>query len=83
MRTCEAYRWIGSEGVTGAHTIVDDERAAKFAEGTGLMALQFSASDNEVFRDVRDEFERRSGTTPNNNYIYASYDSLWGAGPRN
>ena len=72
--------WIGSEGVTGAHTIVDDERAAKFAEGTGLMALQFSASDNEVFRDVRDEFERRSGTTPNNNYIYASYDSLWALG---
>ena len=72
--------WIGSEGVTGAHTITDDERAAKFAEDTRLMALQFSASDNEVFRDVRDEFERRSGTTPNNNYIYASYDSLWALG---
>ena len=72
--------WIGSEGVTGAHTITDDERAAKFAEGTRLMALQFSASDNEVFRDVRDEFERRSGATPNNNYIYASYDSLWALG---
>lgn len=72
--------WIGSEGVTGAHTIVDDERAAEFAEGVGLMALQFSASDNEVFMDVRDEFERRSGTTPNNNYVYASYDSLWALG---
>ena len=72
--------WIGSEGVTGAHTITDDERAAKFAESTGLMALQFSASDNEVYMDVRDEFERRSGTTPNNNYVYASYDSLWALG---
>lgn len=72
--------WIGSEGVTGAHTITDDERAAKFAESTELMALQFSASDNEVFRDVRAEFERRSGATPNNNYIYASYDSLWALG---
>ena len=75
-----SIQWIGSEGVTGAHTITDDERAAKFAEDTRLMALQFSASDNEVFRDVRDEFERRSGATPNNNYIYASYDSLWALG---
>lgn len=72
--------WIGSEGVTGAHTIIDDERAAKFAESTELMALQFSASDNEVFKDVRDEFEERSGVTPNNNYVYASYDSLWALG---
>ena len=76
----QSMPWIGSEGVTGAHTIVDDERAAKFAESTGLMALQFSASDNDVFKDVRDEYERRSGATPNNNYVYASYDSLWALG---
>lgn len=72
--------WIGTEGVTGSHTITGDERASEFAEATGLMALQFSTSDNQQFVDVRAEYEERAGSPPNNNYVYASYDSLWALG---
>ena len=70
-------RWIGSGGITGSHGITGDLRAAEFAEFVGLLTLQFAASDNAVFKSVRDEFVARTGSTPGNNYVYSAYESLW------
>ena len=75
--TLNSVPWFGSDGNAGASPLVDDARSAEFATNTGFVATQFAASDNEVSKMLRANFEDLTGSTPSNNYVFSSYDSLW------
>ena len=72
-----AVPWFGADANAGAAPLVDDARSAEFATRTGFVATQFAASDNEVSDMLRADFVELTGSTPNNNYVFSSYDSLW------
>ena len=75
--TLNSVPWFGADANAGASPLVDDERSAAFATSTGFVATQFAASDNEVSEMLRADFAGRTGSTPSNNYVFSSYDSLW------
>ena len=70
-------QWFGSDGNAGANPLVDDAITSEFVTDVGFIATQFAPSDGQVFEQVRMDFEALTGSTPNNNYVYSSYDSLW------
>ena len=72
-----AVPWFGSDGNAGASPLVEDARSAEFVANTNFVATQFAASDNIVFDRLRADFMDLTGSTPSNNYVYSSYDSLW------
>ena len=75
--TLNSVPWFGLDVNAGAAPLVDDERSATFATNTGFVATQFAASDNEVSEMLRADFVELTGSTPSNNYVFSSYDSLW------
>ena len=75
--TLNSVPWFGSDGNAGAAPLVEDARSAEFATNTGFVATQFAASDNEVSEMLRADFVELTGSTPSNNYVFSSYDSVW------
>ena len=69
-------RWFGSDASSNDDSITDDPISSTFAQGTGFLATQFSASDNETFERVKSHVKQQIGSDPSN-YAYSSYDSLW------
>ncbi len=69
-------RWFGSDASSNDDSITDDPISSAFAQETGFLATQFSASDNETFERVKAHVKQQIGSDPSN-YAYSSYDSLW------
>ncbi len=72
-----AVQWIGSEGLTASFAVIDNKQASNFATDVNLLSIQFSAADNPIYHKASERYKEMVGDVPGNNYMYASYDSLW------
>ena len=72
-------RWFGSDGNTKEQQLVDDPIGLAFSESVMFETTRVAASNNTIYKNVKDYVVEQMGRTPNA-YAYSSYDGVWLAG---